>query len=136
MPVQKAANRFIKKLARGDRARIGFFHERVVLGPRFTDDMKEHSAMINQMRPQRATHLYDALVESLEMLESVPKRKALLVFSDGEDQGSRRARPRVLDRALHLLHDERGTSLLESVIVIPVLLAIGLGVFEFGKTYW
>ena len=89
LPVQKAANRFIKKLARGDRARIGFFHEQVVFGPRFTDDMKEHSAMINQMRPQRSTHLYDALVESFEMLEPVPERKALLVFSDGEDQGSR-----------------------------------------------
>lgn len=87
--IQKAANRFIKKLARGDRARIGFFHDEVVFGPRFTDDMAEHSAMINQMRPQRSTHLNDALVESFEKLERVPDRKALLVFSDGEDQGSR-----------------------------------------------
>jgi Ca-activated chloride channel family protein len=89
LSIQKAAHRFIEKLARGDRARIGFFHEQVVFGPRFTDDMTEHSAMINQMRPQRSTHLYDALVESFEKLERVPDRKALLVFSDGEDQGSR-----------------------------------------------
>jgi Ca-activated chloride channel family protein len=89
LSVQKAANRFIDKLDRGDRARIGFFHERVVFGPRFTDDMDEHSAIIRQMRPQRSTHLYDALVESFEVLEPVPRRKALLVFSDGEDQGSR-----------------------------------------------
>jgi Ca-activated chloride channel homolog len=89
LSIQKAANRFIKKLASGDRARIGFFHDEVVFGPRFTDDMAEHSAMINQMRPQRSTHLYDALVESFEKLERVPDRKALLVFSDGEDQGSR-----------------------------------------------
>jgi Ca-activated chloride channel family protein len=87
--VQKAANRFIDKLARDDRALIGFFHERVVFGPRFTGDMKEHSAMIKRMRPQRSTHLYDALVEAFAKLEAVPKRKALLVFSDGEDQGSR-----------------------------------------------
>jgi len=86
--IQKAANRFIRKLASGDRARIGFFHDEVVFGPRFTDDMAEHSAMINQMRPQRSTHLYDALIESFEKLERVPDRKALLVFSDGEDQGS------------------------------------------------
>jgi Ca-activated chloride channel family protein len=99
LSVQKAANRFIKKLARGDRARIGFFHERVVFGPRFTDDMKEHSAMINQMRPQRSTHLYDALVESFEKLEPVPKRKALLVFSDGEDQGSRTSMQGALEAA-------------------------------------
>jgi len=89
LSIQKAAHRFIKNLARGDRARIGFFHEEVVFGPRFTDDMSEHSAMINQMRPQRSTHLYDALVESFAKLERVPDRKALLVFSDGDDQGSR-----------------------------------------------
>jgi Ca-activated chloride channel family protein len=97
--VQKAAHRFIKKLARDDRARIGFFHERVVFGPRFTDEMKEHSAMIKQMRAQRSTHLYDALVESFEMLEPVTRRKALLVFSDGADQGSRTSMEGVLEAA-------------------------------------
>jgi Ca-activated chloride channel homolog len=97
--VQKAANRFIDKLGRGDRARIGYFHERVVFGPRFTDDMKEHSAIVNQMRPQRSTHLYDALVEALRELQPVPKRKALVVFSDGEDQGSRASMSDALEAA-------------------------------------
>jgi Ca-activated chloride channel family protein len=97
--VQKAANRFIDKLARGDRARIGFFHERVVFGPRFTDDMKEHSAMINRMAPQRSTHLYDALVESFEKLDPIAKKKALLVFSDGEDQGSQTSMEGALEAA-------------------------------------
>ena len=99
LSIQKAAHRFIKKLASGDRARIGFFHEQVVFGPGFTDDMTEHSAMINQMRPQRSTHLYDALVESFEKLERVPDRKALLVFSDGDDQGSRTSMPGALEAA-------------------------------------
>ena len=99
LSIQKAANRFIRKLASGDRARIGFFHDRVVFGPRFTDDMTEHSAMINQMRPQRSTHLYDALIESFEKLERVPDRKALLVFSDGEDQGSRTSMQSALEAA-------------------------------------
>ncbi len=99
LSIQKAANRFIRKLASGDRARIGFFHDEVVFGPRFTDDMTEHSAIINQMRPQRSTHLYDALIESLEKLERVPDRKALLVFSDGEDQGSRTSMQGALEAA-------------------------------------
>jgi Ca-activated chloride channel homolog len=99
LSIQKAAHRFIGKLARGDRARIGFFHDEVVFGPRFTDDMAEHSAMINQMRPQRSTHLYDALVESFEKLEQVPDRKALLVFSDGDDQGSRTSTQSALEAA-------------------------------------
>jgi Ca-activated chloride channel homolog len=99
LSIQKAAHRFIKRLASGDRARIGFFHEQVVFGPRFTDDMTEHSAMINQMRPQRSTHLYDALIESFGTLERVPDRKALLVFSDGEDQGSRTSMQGALEAA-------------------------------------
>jgi Ca-activated chloride channel family protein len=99
LSIQKAANRFIKKLARGDRALIGFFHDEIVFGPRFTDDMAEHSAMINQMRPQRSTHLYDALIESFEKLDRVPDRKALLVFSDGDDQGSRASTQDALEAA-------------------------------------
>jgi Ca-activated chloride channel family protein len=99
LSIQKAANRFIKRLASGDRARIGFFHDEVVFGPRFTDDMTEHAAMISQMRPQRSTHLYDALVESFEKLERVRDRKALLVFSDGDDQGSRTSMPDALEAA-------------------------------------
>jgi Ca-activated chloride channel family protein len=97
--VQKAANRFIDKLARDDRALVGFFHERVVFGPRFTGNMKEHSALIKRMRPQRSTHLYDALVEGFDKLEAVEGRKALLVFSDGEDQGSRTSRHGALEAA-------------------------------------
>ena len=97
--VQSAANRFINRLPRGDAARIGFFHNRVVFGPGFTDDMKEHVAMINQMRPQRSTHLYDALLASLQELSTVQNRKALLVFTDGDDEGSQASMEDALEAA-------------------------------------
>ena len=97
--VQNAANRFINRLPRGDVARIGFFHNRVVFGPRFTDDMDEHIAMINQMRPQRSTHLYDALLASLEELSTVQDRKALLLFTDGDDEGSQASMEEALEAA-------------------------------------
>lgn len=86
--VQKAANRFIDKLQRGDKARIGLFHNEVIFGPQFTDDMKQHMAIIKQMRPQRSTLLYDAVLASLEELASVPDRKSLIIFTDGDDGGS------------------------------------------------
>lgn len=97
--VKAAANRFINRLPRGDSARIGFFHDRVVFGPRFTDNMKEHVAMINQMRPQRSTYLYDAVTASLAALENVRQRKALLLFTDGADEGSKASRGDALDAA-------------------------------------
>ena len=97
--VQSAANRFINRLPRGDAARIGFFHNRVVFGPRFTDNMREHIAMINQMRPQRSTHLYDALIASLQELSTVQDRKALLLFTDGDDEGSQASMEQALEAA-------------------------------------
>ena len=97
--VQNSANRFINKLPRGDAARIGFFHDRVVFGPEFTDNMKQHVAMINQMRPQRSTHLYDALIASLRELAAVQHRKALVVFTDGDDEGSEATVADALDAA-------------------------------------
>jgi Ca-activated chloride channel family protein len=97
--VQKDANRFINKLQKGDRARVGLFHNTVVFGPRFTDDMDEHIAMINRMRPQRSTHLYDAVLSALQELAAVPDRKALLVFTDGADEGSKATREDALEAA-------------------------------------
>lgn len=97
--VQSAANRFIDRLPRGDVARIGFFHNRVVFGPSFTDNMNEHVAMINQMRPQRSTHLYDALLASLQELSTVQDRKALLLFTDGDDEGSEASMEEALEAA-------------------------------------
>jgi Ca-activated chloride channel homolog len=86
--VQSAASRFISRLPRGDAARIGFFHDEVVFGPRFTSSVREHVAMINRMQPQRSTHLYDALLASLEQLSTRHDRTALLLFTDGDDEGS------------------------------------------------
>jgi VWFA-related protein len=97
--IQKAANRFIDKLRRGDKARVGFFHNRVIFGPSFTDDMDEHIAMIRNMRPQRSTHLYDALIAALQELAPVRERKSLLVFTDGDDEGSNASREDALEAA-------------------------------------
>jgi VWFA-related protein len=97
--VQSAASRFVSRLRTGDAARIGFFHDEVVFGPRFTSNMKEHVAMINQMRPQRSTHLYDALLASLDELSTVPGRTALLLFTDGDDEGSAASMEQAIEAA-------------------------------------
>ena len=97
--VQKAANRFIDRLHRGDQARVGLFHNDVIFGPDFTDDMKQHMAIIKQMRPQRSTLLYDAILASLQELEAIPDRKSLLIFTDGDDGGSQASMEDALDAA-------------------------------------
>jgi Ca-activated chloride channel family protein len=103
--VQKAANRFIDKLERGDQARIGLFHSEVLFGPSFTDDMKQHMAMIKQMRPQRSTLLYDAVLAALDELAMISDRRALLIFTDGDDGGSQAS----LEDALEAARRSRAT---------------------------
>lgn len=86
--IQKAASRFVRKLRPGDQARVGYFHERVIFGPRFTDETKEHLAIIRMILPYGSTLLYDAVLASLRELSAIPDRKALLVLTDGDDAGS------------------------------------------------
>ena len=61
--------------------------------------MDEHVAMINQMRPQRSTHLYDGLLASIRELSTVQDRKALLLFTDGDDEGSQASMEDALETA-------------------------------------
>ena len=98
-PIQKAANRFLDKLRKGDQALVGFFHDNVVFGPRFTDDMDEHIAMIRNMRPHRSTHLYDAIIAGLQKLSVIKDRKTLLLFTDGDDEGSEASMEAALETA-------------------------------------
>lgn len=85
--IQTAAYLFAQNLSEGDTARIGLFSNDVRFGPRFSDDLAEHYALLRSMRAAGKTALYDAIIEALEELESVEGRKSLLVFTDGDDAG-------------------------------------------------
>ncbi len=98
-PIQKAANRFLDKLQKEDQALVGFFHDNVIFGPRFTNDMDEHIAMIRNMRPHRSTHLYDAIIAGLKKLSVITDRKTLLLFTDGDDEGSEASMEAALETA-------------------------------------
>jgi len=97
--IQKASGRFVRKLRPGDQARVGYFHERVIFGPRFTDQTREHVQIIRGILPRGSTLLHDAVLASLHELSAVPDRKALLVLSDGDDAGSVASEQEMLDGA-------------------------------------
>lgn len=83
--IQKAAFDFVDSLGSRDKARIGLFNHNVWFGPEFTRDIYQHMAMMRSMRPSGRTALYDAILASLDKLGTVGDRKALLVFTDGDD---------------------------------------------------
>ncbi len=85
--IQTAGYLFAQNLSEGDTARIGLFGSGVRFGPRFTDDLSEHYALLSSMRPAGKTALYDAIITALEEVGVVEGRKSLLVFTDGDDSG-------------------------------------------------
>jgi len=85
--IQTAGYLFAQNLSEGDTARIGLFSSSVRFGPRFTNDLAEHYALLGSMHPVGKTALYDAIIEALEQLRVVEDRRSLLVFTDGDDSG-------------------------------------------------
>jgi VWFA-related protein len=86
--VKEAARQFARTLIREqDRiAIVGFHQQRFWLTP-FTSDLDLLSASLDELRPRGETHLYDAVIDMLYELQKMPGRRALVVLTDGVNQG-------------------------------------------------
>jgi len=89
MPQLKdALKRFVRAFKPTDRATlIGFNHQVYVLRQRETD-RAALSSSIDGLTASGGTALYDAVLKSLDLLGPEVQRRAVLVFSDGDDQSS------------------------------------------------
>ena len=67
---------------------LGFNDTVFALTRRPTDPPEERMRAVDRLAPWGATDLYDVIVRGIDMLGARTGRKALIVFSDGEDQGS------------------------------------------------
>jgi VWFA-related protein len=86
--VKRAAREFARSvIGPNDRiALVAFAERRVWLTP-FTSDLAMIDRAVEHMRPRGETHLYDAVIEMLFELQKMPGRKALVVLTDGVNQG-------------------------------------------------
>ncbi|MEQ1912693.1 MAG: VWA domain-containing protein, partial [Vicinamibacterales bacterium] len=64
------------------------FNDSVFALTRKTTDPSERVRSVDRLAPWGATALYDVILRAVDMLGRQIGRKALVVFSDGEDQGS------------------------------------------------
>jgi Ca-activated chloride channel family protein len=90
LPVVKAAaKQFAQRLLRPqDRiAVVGFNQTSFWLTP-FTNDFNAAAAAVDRVKPSGETHLYDTAIEMLYELQKQPGRHAMVVLTDGVDQGS------------------------------------------------
>jgi Ca-activated chloride channel family protein len=90
LPVVKAAAReFARVLLRPqDRIAVVGFNQRLFWLTGFTNDFNAAAASVDLMKPIGQTHLYDSVIEMLYELQKQPGRPALVVLTDGVDQGS------------------------------------------------
>jgi len=90
MPVVKAAARqFAQALLRPtDRIAVVGFNQSLFWLTGFTNDFNAAAQAVDRVKPGGETHLYDSAIEMLYELQKQPGRHALVVFTDGVDQGS------------------------------------------------
>ena len=86
--MKTAATRFLSGLEATDQATVVGFNDSIyTLARRSTDQMVRERA-IGRLKAWGGTALYDAIVHSIDTLARQTGRRAIVLFTDGEDQSS------------------------------------------------
>ena len=115
--LKEAAKQFVGAVSTRDRVSVLGFNDSVFTLARGSTDVADRVQGIDQLAPWGATALYDVIISAADILGNESGRKALIVFTDGEDQGSRSALEEVEQRllasdvTLYMIGQGRGTSL-------------------------
>jgi Ca-activated chloride channel family protein len=90
MPALRAAvKEFLEAVPTGNHVTLLGFNDSVFSLTRRATEPTERARAVDRLAPWGNTALYDVLVRGIDMLDEQGGRKALVVFTDGEDQGSR-----------------------------------------------
>ncbi len=97
---REAALRFLEQTIQPkDRASIVTFNDRPNLAVKFTKDLTTLAGGLAGLKAERGTALYDTIIFSLFYFNGVKGQRALLLLSDGKDEGSRFSFEDALDYA-------------------------------------
>jgi len=89
MPKLKTAvKQFLGDVPPQDQVTLLGFNDSIFTLTRKATDPAERAKAVDRLAPWGSTALYDVLLRGVEMLGRQAGRKALVVFTDGEDQGS------------------------------------------------
>ncbi len=86
--VKKAVEEFLGAVPPRDQVTIVGFNDTLIPVARKSTNPAERVRAVGLLSPWGATALYDAIIQGVEMLGRQAGRRAMVVFSDGEDQGS------------------------------------------------
>ena len=133
MPKLKAAvKEFLGTVPSQHQVTLLGFNDTVFTLTRKSTDPADRIKAVDRLAPWGSTALYDVILRGMDMLGRQTGRKALIVFTDGEDQGSHATiadverRLQSSDLTLYLIGQGRGVTL-ESLKRVMVRLATPSG---------
>jgi Ca-activated chloride channel family protein len=97
--LKQAAGQFIGRLLPGDKAQVGAFSDRIMFSGAFTDDRDRLTRALEDLQSGNPTALYDAIDASIDKLLGLEGRRVVLVFTDGDDNFSKKKFKDVRNRA-------------------------------------
>jgi VWFA-related protein len=114
--LKKAVKDFLAAVPPRDEVTLLGFNDSVFALTRKNTDPRERVKAVDRLAPWGATALYDVIIRAVDMLGRQTGRKALVVFTDGEDQGSHvslndvERRLQASDVTLYMIAQGRGIS--------------------------
>jgi VWFA-related protein len=97
--LKQATEQFLIRMLPSDKAQVGAFSDKIQFSGRFTNDRDDLIGALCDLHFGNPTRLYDAIWESIDLLEGVDGRKVVVAFTDGDDTASRRGLGDALDYA-------------------------------------
>jgi Ca-activated chloride channel homolog len=97
--LQEGADAFITKMEDVDSALVVQFNNTVKASSEFSTDTDRLEEFVDALQAWGGTSLYDAVHYGLERIKDQPGRKALVVFTDGDDTTSSMKEQEVIDYA-------------------------------------
>jgi Ca-activated chloride channel family protein len=86
--LKQAVKEFLAAVPIRDQVTLIGFNDSIFALTRRASDPAERMKAVDRLAPFGATALYDVILKGIDMLGKQPGRRAMIVFSDGEDQGS------------------------------------------------
>ena len=99
---KKSAITFIQNegLGEKDSMSIQSFGRAFTLNQKFTSDTKHLMNAIKDIYFQPDTAIFDAIIKSIDTMSSVKGKKCIIIFTDGEDNASKRTYTDSIERAI------------------------------------
>lgn len=98
--LEQAAEQFLLRMLPKDKGLVGAFNDKIEFFPAtFTSDRDRLIRSLRDLDFGNPTRLYDAIAASMDRLHKIDGRRVVLVFTDGDDTGSRADGGSVLEQA-------------------------------------